>query len=324
MQNIFVGHAAMDDRKIFGFVLALLVAASPFLTAAQNRDPNTAEIITEDLDRFWVAWDSAGATVSSNAIEKFYIKPGTKGVKSFMKGRIQSAEHLSAVIRNNARYYKSIKPSTDSISLLKSEIRASLVKLKDIYPEAIFPPVYFVIGALNSGGTSTNAGLIIGAEMYGRTPHTPTEELSKWLAAVIKPVREVPYIVAHELIHFQQTYDGGSLLAASVKEGAADFLGELISGKHINQHVHDFANAKEKELWLEFKSKMNGKDYTGWLYSSVEDRPNDLGYWMGYKITRAYYEKAPNKVKAVNDILHIKNFERFLKASGYGAELDKP
>jgi hypothetical protein len=48
--------------------------------------------------------------------------------------------------------------------------------------------------------------------MYGRTFETPADELNEWLKSVIKPVSEVPHIVAHELIHFQQDYDGGTLL----------------------------------------------------------------------------------------------------------------
>jgi uncharacterized protein YjaZ len=107
------------------------------------------------------------------------------------------------------------------------------------------------------------------------------------------------------------------LLAACIKEGAADFLAELISGKHINQHVHEFANPKEKELWLEFKDRMDKKEYTGWLYSSAKGRPNDLGYWMGYKITKAYYDQAQDKKAAIREILTIKNFNSFLTQSGY-------
>jgi Predicted Zn-dependent protease (DUF2268) len=294
--------------------LTLLMAICSY---AQNRDPLATEIVTADLDRFWTALEKAGPEINPVVIDDLYLKPGSKGIKGFTKGRIKNAEYLAAVIKSHSKYYHSIKPSTDSIAGMEDQIRQSLIKLKELYPKAVFPPVYFVIGALSSGGTSSNDGLIIGAEMYGRTTNTPTEELDNWLLTVIKPVNEVPHIVAHELIHFQQDYDGGTLLAASIKEGAADFLAELISGRHINQHVHAFADPQEKELWLEFKGKMNDKDYTGWLYSQVKDRPNDLGYWMGYKITKAYYDQAPDKQVAINEIFHIKDFNKFLNQSGY-------
>lgn len=302
-------------NKRIGYLLIILLWA--IHVQAQNRDPLATEIITDDLDRFWVALEKAGPEVNPVAFDEFYLKPGSKGIKGFTKGRINNAEHLAAVVKSHAQYYHAIKPSTDSIAGMRDQIRQSLVKLKELYPAAIFPPVYFVIGALSSGGTSSKDGLIIGAEKYGRSQNTPTEELNDWLLSVIKPVKEVPHIVAHELIHFQQHYDGGTLLAASIKEGSADFLAELISGRHINQHVHEFANPREKELWLEFKEKMNGKDYTGWLYSSVKGRPNDLGYWMGYKITKAYYDQQQDKQAATHEIFNIKNFDRFLEQSGY-------
>ena len=62
---------------------------------------------------------------------------------------------------------------------------------------------------------------------------------------------------------------------------------------------------------------MSGKDFQGWLYSSQAGRPNDLGYWMGYKIVKAYYDKAADKKKAIDEILHIRDFNQFLAASGY-------
>lgn len=305
-------------------IFSLCALFTPGSAWSQNRDPLTAGIITDDVDRFWVALEKAGPEVNPEALEEYYLKPGSIGVKGFTKGRIQNASNLAAAIRSHQKYYNSIRPSLDSLNSMKDAIRASFVRLKELYPDAIFPPVYFVVGALSSGGTSTHDALVIGAEMYGRTAGTPKEELNDWLRAVIKPVGEVPHIVAHELIHFQQKYDGGVLLAAAIKEGAADFIGELISGKNINQHVHDFANPREKALWLEFKERMDKKDYSGWLYSPAKDRPNDLGYWMGYKITESYYHQAADKSKAVSEILHIKNFNLFLEQSGYEGKFDKP
>ena len=107
--------------------------------------------------------------------------------------------------------------------------------MKDLYPEAVFPDVYIVIGRLTSGGTTSDRGLLIGAEMNGRTPGMPVEELNDWLKQVITPVDRIPHIIAHELIHFEQKYGGSEvLLVQSIREGSADFLAELISGRHIN------------------------------------------------------------------------------------------
>lgn len=295
---------------------AVLLCLS-FSLCAQNKDPLKTEIITSDLAHFWQAFEQSGPAFKADAFQKLYIDQGSKGLKGFMSNRIKSAEYLSKVISSHPKYYASIRSSTDSITGMKDEIISSLTRLKELYPPAVFPPVYFVVGALSSGGTTSRAGLIIGAEMYGLTRDTPMEELNTWLRTVVKPVGQVPHIVAHELVHFQQHYDGSDLLSASIKEGSADFIAELISGKHINQHVHDFANPREKELWTEFQSRMLKKDYQGWLYSSIEGRPNDLGYWMGYKIAKSYYDHMTDKKQAIYDIMHIRDFEKFLAQSQY-------
>jgi hypothetical protein len=45
--------------------------------------------------------------------------------------------------------------------------------------------------------------------------------------------------------------------------------------------------------------------------------PRDLGYWMGYRIARSYYDRADDKTKAVADILQLTDFAAFLRTSGY-------
>jgi hypothetical protein len=64
---------------------------------------------------------------------------------------------------------------------------------------------------------------------------------------------------------------------------------------------------------------MNGTSAENWLYQGekAKDKPSDLGYYIGYKIVESYYKNAPDKKQAVRDILKIKNFEEFLKASRY-------
>ncbi|MEO9485781.1 MAG: DUF2268 domain-containing putative Zn-dependent protease [Ekhidna sp.] len=301
--------------SIFLFLITLFVATQS--VQCQNRNPYNIELVTADIDNFWVAYDKSLPDYDPNAFKDLYIKKGTKGLKGFMNGRIKNAENLVYFIKKRPKYYASLREITPKISEQEEKIKSYLSKMQELYPDAIFPNVYFVIGAMNSGGTASKHGLIIGADMYGLTPTMPKDELSKWHLSVLKKVDEIPHIVVHELVHFQQKYDGGSLLKASIKEGSADFIAELASGKHINDQVHEFANQREEELWNEFKGRMMEKNYDGWLYSSQKGRPNDLGYWMGYKIVKSYYDNAEDKKHAIADIIKIKDFEAFLEASRY-------
>jgi len=106
-------------------------------------------------------------------------------------------------------------------------------------------------------------------------------------------------------------------------EGSADFIGELISGKSINGFAFEYGNMHNEELCKEFVEIMNDTNYHGWLYGTKgkkQGRPNDLGYWMGYKICEAYFDKANNPKEAIRDILNIEDFDEFLAKSGYLAE----
>ncbi len=163
--------------------------------------------------------------------------------------------------------------------------------------------------------------------MYGKTDYSSLAELNGWKKSSVGRIEEIPFIVAHELVHYQQKYGlvGSelSLLGKSLHEGSADFIGELIAGGNINQQLHEYGNPLERQLWLEFKKEMNSKDASNWLYQGdkAKEKPADLGYYVGYKIVESYYNKAKDKKQAIKDILDIKDFNAFLKASGYDEKL---
>jgi uncharacterized protein YjaZ len=63
---------------------------------------------------------------------------------------------------------------------------------------------------------------------------------------------------------------------------------------------------------------MNERETAGWLYGGQpEGRPADLGYFFGYRIARAYYERAEDKTRALREILTATDFPRLLEVSGY-------
>ena len=110
-----------------------------------------------------------------------------------------------------------------------------------------------------------------------------------------------------------------NLLKQSIQEGSADFIGELISGKHINPVPFNYGESHKDSLSKEFVLRMSQEDITDWLYgtSGKDDRPNDLGYWMGYKITEAYFNKQEDKHRAIHNIVSIEDPNKFLLESRY-------
>ena len=307
------------------YFLLVILAVSLLNACSIKNSPEKSQLYTGDIDLFWEVYEYKDDADFAEKLKTDYIKVGSKGLKSYYKSKIGSTETFKKVLDARPGYYADLKPISLKVEQYKPEILASFKKLQEIYPQARFPDVYFVIGAMSSGGTAGAVGLMIGVDMYGRTDSMPVEELSNWHRQVLLPIEEVPGIVAHELIHFQQSIAGAldrSLLGRSIREGAADFVGNMIAGKNINEHIYVYGDAHEKELWEEFKAQMYEKDASNWLYNgnSSKDRPADLGYYIGYQICEAYYEKAEDKQKAVRDILKVKNGKKFLELSGYNGE----
>ncbi|GCC51138.1 hypothetical protein SanaruYs_13580 [Chryseotalea sanaruensis] len=274
-----------------------------------STNPDSAVLHTEDITLFWNLFDK-NPSLNAGILESEYLQKGSEGLKAFIPNRIESGKHLNKIIKHNREYYKSIHESSLSIISKKELILTHFKKFQQLYPGAVFPDVYFVIGAKNSGGTAFKNGLIVGAEVFG--------EIENKIAPRVD-IDLIDDVVIHELVHFQQNYVlNRSLLAQSIREGSADFLCELVTGTHSNQIIYEYGNAHEAELWKEFKERMFENSWSGWLYYQRDkSRPNDLGYWMGYKITKAYYDKAENKSKAIVDILTIQDFKKFLEDSAY-------
>ena len=131
----------------------------------------------------------------------------------------------------------------------------------------------------------------------------------------------LPELVIHESIHFQQKWPEGdtNLLQQSVLEGSADFVAELVTGFVGNIDAKKYGNKNKDKLCKEFIQVMYKGNLQDWLYgtSGKDDRPNDLGYWMGYEIVKAYFEKSPDKKLAIAEILNISDYNEFLKSSEF-------
>jgi len=248
-------------------------------------------------------------------------------------GDMLAATNLDAAVQKRPRFFAAIRANTlaiDTAKAVKDSIRAYYRRLAALYPDAVFPPVYFLIGQLTSGGTTGDAGQLIGAELHGADATTPLGELNDWERRVVGHVDGLPAIVAHELMHIQQSHarngaapvetnDKQTLLAQSLNEGCANFLAWTVTGADPAKAADQYGIAHEHELWTEFQREMNGTDASHWLYQGdkSKDRPADLGYFVGARICGAYFNSAPDKRRAVYDIFAMPNASAFLARSGY-------
>jgi hypothetical protein len=275
----------------------MIILTSVFGQTKFSQDPLSTQFVTHDYDNFWKQFDRM-ETTSENPFGE-YLANASIGLKPYVSYFNVDSLHQT-VLRRKADYLKS-RPILQNLSTKKKKMLAAYAALKYWYEDAVFPPIYFVVADFSTGGTISEHGLLIGSEK-------------------LKSLDGLHGLISHELIHFQQKFTAPfSLLNQSIKEGSADFIGELISGEHINQTAFVYGEAHEEALCKEFVTVMLQDNCDDWLYGTTgkDDRPNDLGYWIGYKITEAYFEKQEDKKQAIYDILHVKDPVEFLKKSGY-------
>lgn len=320
----FLHTARCALRALTPIALMLGVGAPAGGQSTLARDPAAARLVTDDVARFWRAYDAARLADAASLLQTTYLDSGTVGLRDFATSRIRSGRHLAAVVAAHPRYFAAVRANTLALRAspaLTDSLRAIFRRTAAEHPEARFPDVYFVVGRLNSGGTVSRNGLLIGTEMYATDAATPLDELGEWERANVHALTDLPHLVAHELMHFQQAPDTGraTLLRRALREGTADFLAERVSGGIINRAQHVYGDAHEAALWAEFRDAMHGTDVSRWLYgtSRTADRPGDLGYYVGYRIAEAYYRKARDRAAALRVLLRMEDAEAILRESGY-------
>ena len=289
----------------------------------------TVPFVTTDIDHFWVAYPAAlrDTAHADRIFQAQYFDPGSPGLQAYFTRKYKGDAHLFARhILQRPQYYASARQTMRSAAEQKPRIMMVLQRLQQLYPPVRFNPVYLLVGGF-AGSTAQPAGLLV--EVDGaKGPGVDTAELSLVQRNRSGPVTLLPALIIHEMIHNTQQPLDGTLLSGVIREGMADFVAELVTGHPgTNARLHVYGNAHKRELWQAFRPVMLGNNPQHWLVNSHEetpDKPCDLGYYVGYKICQAYYNKATDKRQAVTTMLTTRDFQAFLAQSGYEQKMSAP
>ena len=311
--------------------LIILIFFSHFAFSQTNNFRKYIE--TSDIKRFWTAFD---AVKNSNDINKtkifenIYVEKASKGLQDFIKSRDFTSEKWIKSFEEYPKFWNSIRPKTENIQKDFNKVEKIFKKFRRIYPEFNPPKIYFTIGNLKGGGTVINGNLIIGSELASSDKFVDFSELPKNYQDRMKINSGIMFLTAHELVHTQQNLNNSknsNLLGSCLKEGSADFIAELILEKKVEAPYIDFGLKNQCKIWEEFKKEMYGHDFQNWLSNTatIKDRPADLGYFVGYIVTKNYYKNSLDKKQAIKEILTLdfadeNATENFLKKSKYACE----
>ncbi|MEP6991152.1 MAG: DUF2268 domain-containing putative Zn-dependent protease [bacterium] len=308
----------MGARRGVAFaLLALSVAATSPRQGTVERPHDAVPVVsTADVHRFVAALHRIPPGDRTCAAFGDYLAAGSPGLIAYSAKFGVGRKELCNALRRSPALYAPLEGQLAGVDSARTAIADVYATYRQrIDPDGKLPPVYFVVGNGISGGTTVgwrDPIVLIGVERAGR-------------------IDRIAPTIAHEFVHTQQHYPWlgaltggpsflrGSLLRHSIKEGSANLGAELLTG---TRQGNAYGEAHATALWTEFQAAMHGTDYSRWLYNGwnvkvLGDRPPDLGYWMGYQVAKAYYEKAADKRQAVRDILSISDFDGFVQASGY-------
>jgi hypothetical protein len=295
------------------FVVAVAVAG--LIAGSAAAAAPLAEVRTGDVALFYKVYDAAHGAPTARALQTGYIDAGSDGVRQFIPDRIKSADALAAKIAQDRGVYDRARACMSVLPAVKARLAGAFRKLAALDPGASFPPVTILIGRNNSGGTTGKSGVLIGLEVACR---------ATWLQA--DPEQRLFHLIAHEYGHVEQ-FPGtggedlapGSVLRQSLVEGGAELIAQLISGQVSNAHLQRWTRGRERQIDEAFLAEQDSKDLSHWLYNGVGTprKPGDLGYWVGYRIARAYYDHAKDKRAALMTLLALNDPKAILAASGW-------
>ncbi|MBC5994923.1 gliding motility protein GldB-related protein [Pontibacter cellulosilyticus] len=285
--------------------------------------PSAIKVHTHDINNFWDTYALRTDPVFKDSLFNNYILDGTVGLKTFYQIRMNnSLDGLVKKVNNSPSFYNSIRDVSKQFDSMKPQFVAAAKKLEKLYPESIFPPIYFIMGHLNNVGTADGyAGLLIGTEHLCRSYGTDTTQLSDFDKMVLFDSTLAVPLIVHEYVHFQQSNKPeSSLLELTIMEGVADFITYQITGRYTNPDVFKYGFKNETTLKKHFSQDMQGENTDNWLfngYNSQTGYPGNLGYFIGFRICENYYQKSANKKEAIKELLNIRDFNQLLLKSGY-------
>ena len=307
---------------------------------SREADRTASSVVSDDLDRFWCAVDSIRTTSDSVRqlayLREIFVDSASAGQQALFAARNYRPEEYVHSLRRYPAYYASLRRNIVREAATMERIDSYLDRLRRYYPQAGPARVYFGMGNFRTSGTTVDSLVLIGSELAFADHTVDISELPDELAYVkdylrTDPVRDLDFLVVHEYVHTQQQESFGvSLLATALREGAAEFLAERATGKPSPTPAIAYGREHEDRVFAVFRRQMFNRNPGFWLWT---DAPNefgtrDLGYYVGYRLARQFYEGSADTLRAAAELIELdyadeRAVEEFVQKTGYfGRDLD--
>ena len=292
--------------------LALAFGVVALISICGQVQSAATEIHTEDVDLFYKIYDAADGHPTAEQLQHDYLDAGSEGLHHLAKLRNVTGVRIADTLSKHPELYVKARDCTAVLPRVRARVEVSLLNLVRLYPQAQTPPVTIAVGRGKPVGVgSPVTGLQIGLEALCS---------AEWMNPNVED--RFVHVIAHEYAHVQQVRElvddeHPTVLERSLIEGAAEFVAALTSGKTGYAHFDALTKGREREIETAFVADVDQTELSRWVDNSTMEKGNDLGYWVGYRICKAYYQRATDKRQALREILELSDPHAFLAKSGW-------
>lgn len=281
--------------------------------SAAAQAPNPA-VRADDVERFFEIYDSTGATPDAGILQQEYLDRGSEGLTRFAELRRITGDSIAAAIVKDPQLYVRARECAKLLPPVLESAGSAAERLRELIPSANVPVITIAVGRGRPVAVGEARGAYIGLEA-----------LCAWTTPDPDFERRAYHVIMHELVHTQQTglaetTADPTVLHASLVEGAAEFVTELLTGSVAYRHLANAMNGREEAFERAFLDDID-KPAVGsrWVFNSgaETDEPSDLGYRIGYRIAKSHYQNADDKGAAIREIIGISDAHEFLAESGW-------
>lgn len=270
------------------------------------------EIHTEDVDRFYKLYDAAGGHPTAEQLQRDYLDAGSEGLHHLAKLRNVTGARIADTLSKHPELYVKARGCTAVLPRVRQRVDVALHNLVRLYPQARTPPVTIAVGRGRPVG--------VGSPVTGLQIVLEALCSAEWMNPNVED--RFVHVIAHEYAHVQQVRElvddeHPTVLERSLIEGAAEFVAELTSGKTGYAHFDALTKGREREIETAFTADLDQTDLARWVDNSTMEQGNDLGYWVGYRIVKSYYQRASDQQQALREILELSDPKAFLAKSGW-------
>lgn len=295
--------------KQVSIVILALVCASRASAASTAPEP---VIAIEDVASFYKLYAATNGHPTADQLQHEYLDVGSDGLHDFARLRNTTGAKIAKAMADHPEIYAGAQRCMAVLPRVSRRVKAALLKLGRLYPEARFPPITVAVGrgrpvAISGPGEGVQIGLEALCAITYLNPNVEDRFV---------------HVIAHEFVHSQQSPvlandEHPTVLEDALLEGGAEFVGELISGEVAYGVFKASTKGHGAQIEDQFAADEDKTELSDWFNNGTLDKPGDLGYWVGYRIVKSYYQHGADKRAAIREILQVTDPRAFLLKSGW-------